>query len=84
MEKAVTVLEPFVFPVVRNRIIDMSNVDKISKEISDALSSSHEETGLYILWLKNSVYSKYLSDLDRKNLLERDFPDEILKKFVYS
>jgi hypothetical protein len=83
MDIAVYRISRFAEIIIRDRLISMDNIDQISSDIQSALAD-YEGISLYILWLKNKVYTKYLSDDIRKKRLESEYTKDVLCKFIYN
>lgn len=83
MDNAIYRINIFAENIIRGRLINMDNIDQISRDLQTDLVD-HEGISLYILWLKNTVYTKYLSDDVRKKRLEAEYTRDVLCKFVYN
>jgi hypothetical protein len=83
MDVAIYRISGFAETIIGDKLISMENIDQISRDLQSALAD-HEGISLYILWLKNTVYTKYLSDDARKKRLEEEYTKDVLCKFVYN
>ena len=83
MDTAIHRISGFAKNIIGDKLISMENIDKISRDLQTALAD-YDGISLYILWLKNTVYTKYLSDDIRKKRLEAEYTKDILCKFIYN